>query len=343
LPLVELPKFTREEKDIHRVHRAVEEKKVTREQRQQSALEEKKVTREQRQQSALEEKKVIREQRQQPALEEKKAAREQRRRFRRSEDFLGVQGANPITGMWDISDYTSTTEQMSAETQKRVDNQVKELAEAQRRYEEAQKSHQEMLQRVQALRDEKQEEKEQKKLAEKIKRRRGERWRLTENGWSTDLSPIVQSPCTPTAGEYIKEQMLTFFITDILLATPSSAASSPFIQSPPVTPLNIGSSESQHTVIHELPDPFLVSPSPPSSTNIYTTTTTIIGCDQQQKEQLQRREGEDTEGHLDELMKTRIEHTGSVFGVFLNYFNTTEDALLVAGIFTLGLVGSVFF
>jgi hypothetical protein len=116
--------------------------------------------------------------------------------------------------------------------------------------------------------------------------------------------------------------MLTFFITDILLATPSSAASSPFIWSPPVTPLNVGSSESQHTVIHELPDPFLVSPSPPSSTNIYTTTTTIIGCDQQQKEQLQRGEGEDTEGHLDELMKTRIGHTESVFSVFLTIQRT---------------------
>jgi predicted ribosome quality control (RQC) complex YloA/Tae2 family protein len=188
LPLVGLPKFTREEKDIHRVHRAVEVKKAARVQLRQPAVEVKKAARVQRRQ---------------PALEEKKAAREQRRRFRRSEDFLGVQGANPVTGMWDISDYTSTTEQMSAETQKRVDDQVKELAEAQRRYEEAQKSHQEMLQRIQALRDEKQEEKEQKKLAEKIKRRRGERWRLTENGWSTDLSPIVQSPCTPTAGEYI--------------------------------------------------------------------------------------------------------------------------------------------
>jgi hypothetical protein len=217
LPLVELPKFTRDEKDIHRVHRAVEEKKaarvqlrqpavekkVTREQRQQPAVGEKKVTREQRRQPAVEEKMAAREQRQQPGVEEERATREQRRRFRRSEDFLGVQGANPITGTWDISDYTSTTEQMSAETQKRVDDQAKGLAEAQRRDEEAQKSHQEMLQRVQALRDEKEEEKEQKRLAEKIKRRRGERWRLTENGWSTDLSPIVQSPCTPTAGEYI--------------------------------------------------------------------------------------------------------------------------------------------
>jgi hypothetical protein len=184
--------------------------------------------------------------------------------------------------------------------------------------------------------------------------------------------------------------MLTFFITDILLATPSSAASSPFIWSPPVTPLNVGSSESQHTVIHELPDPFLVSPSPPSSTNIYTTTTTtIIGCDQQQKEQLQRGEGEDTEDRLDELMKKEqlqrgegedpedrldelmkkeqlqrgegedpedrfnklmkkeIGHMGSVFSVFFmwvfDYFDSTEDALLMAGVFTLGFLGSVFF
>jgi len=217
LPLVELPKFTREEKDIHRVHGAVEEKKAARVQLRQPAVEkkaarvqlrqpaveEKKVAREQRQQPAVEEKKVAREQRQQPAVEEKKITREERRRFRGSDDFLGVQGFNPRTGRWDISDYTSTTEQLSEETQKRIDDQAKELAEAKRRYEEVQKSHQEMLQRVQALRDEMEEEKEQKKLAEKMKRRRGERWRLTENGWSTDLSPIAQSPCTPTSGEYI--------------------------------------------------------------------------------------------------------------------------------------------
>ena len=135
-----------------------------------------------------------------------------------------------------------------------------------------------------------------------------------------------------------------------------------------MTPLNVGSSESQHTVIHELPDPFLESPSLPSSTTIYTTTTTIIGCDQQQKEQLQRGEGEDTadllnelmkkeqlqrgegedpEDRLDESMRKEIGHMGSVFGVFLmwvfDYFDNTEDALLMAGIFTFAFVGSVFF
>jgi hypothetical protein len=143
------------------------------------------------------EKKASRVQLRQPSIEEKKAAKEERRRFRRSEDFLGVQGANPITGTWD-SDPTSTTEQMSEETQKRVDDPMKELVEAKKRVEEAQKLFQETLQRIQALRDVKKEEKGQEKLAEKMRRRRGERWRLTETGWtSTELSPIAQSP-----GEY---------------------------------------------------------------------------------------------------------------------------------------------
>jgi hypothetical protein len=147
-----------------------------------------------------------------PAVEKKPAAveeatvKEERRRFRRSEDYLGVQGANPTTGTWD-SDPTSTTEQMSEETQKRVDDHVKVLVEAKKRVEaaqkleqEAQKWFQDTLQKVQALRDVKKEEKEEKeeKLVKKMSRRRGGKWRLTESGWrSTELSPIAQSP-----GEY---------------------------------------------------------------------------------------------------------------------------------------------
>jgi hypothetical protein len=138
-----------------------------------------------------------------PAVEKKLAevkktpAKEERRRFRRSEDFLGVQGANPKTGTWD-SDPTITTEQMSEETQKRVDNQAKKLTEAKIRYEEEQRMHRDVLQIVQTLKAAKKREKEQEKLAEKMRRRRGSKWRLTETGWSNaELSPIAPSP-----GEY---------------------------------------------------------------------------------------------------------------------------------------------
>lgn len=111
--------------------------------------------------------------------------------------------------------------------------------------------------------------------------------------------------------------------------------------------LNGGSIDSQHTIIHKSPSFLEKRPSLASFTNIYITTTTIIGCTQQQKEQSQGGEGEDTEGHLDKLMNTRIGHMGWDFVGFLMWvfdcFDNAGSALLVIGIFTLALMGWAFF
>jgi hypothetical protein len=78
-------------------------------------------------------------------------------------------------------------------------------------------------------------------------------------------------------------------------------------------------------------------PSLASFTNIYITTTTIIGCAQQQKEQLQKGE-EGTGDHLHKLMYPEMGHMESDFGGFsmwvLDYFDKAEGSLLIAGILT---------
>lgn len=145
----------------------------------------------------------------QQIFDEKRSRREQRRSLRESGDFLGVQGANPRTGYWDISDATSSSEpsQMSEETKLKLHQQAKELAEQKRKYEEAQESHQKQLMRVQTSKIMKKKEKgEQKKVELKMKQRRHGKWRLTENGWSSvvepELSPIQQSVAgSPVAGK----------------------------------------------------------------------------------------------------------------------------------------------
>ncbi|RDL33666.1 uncharacterized protein BP5553_08034 [Venustampulla echinocandica] len=99
----------------------------------------------------------------------KKSRKEQRRSLRESGDFLGVQGANPRTGYWDISDTTS-----SSDTAKML-RYLKKRGKAR-----------------------------QIKLAAKMKDRRSKRWRPSETAWSSvvepELSPIEQS----SAGSPVK-------------------------------------------------------------------------------------------------------------------------------------------
>ena len=135
----------------------------------------------------------------QQMYEDKKARRQQRRSLRESGDFLGVQGANPRTGYWDVSSGTSSSEpsQMSEET-KKLNEEARDIEEKKRKYEEAQAKHQAELSRVQSLRDNKKKEKEKRKKMElKMKERRHGKWKLSEHGWSSvaepELSPIVQS------------------------------------------------------------------------------------------------------------------------------------------------------
>lgn len=147
----------------------------------------------------------------QQMFENKKVRREQRKSLQKSGDFLGVQGANPRTGYWDISDATSSSEpsQMSGETQKLLAKHAQEVAERRRRYEEAHLKQQIELRRVQALRDEKKKKLEQKRREMRMKQRGRGKWRLSETGWSSvaepELSPIEQSLAgSPVAGKYLQ-------------------------------------------------------------------------------------------------------------------------------------------
>ena len=145
----------------------------------------------------------------QKIFEDKKAKREQRRSLRESGDFLGVQGANPRTGYWDVSSGTGSSEpsQMSEETMKKLEEEAKNIEEQKQKYDEAKAKHEAELVRVQALRDSKKKEKEKRKKMElKVKQRRYGRWKLGEEGWHSlaepELSPIIQSVAeSPGKGE----------------------------------------------------------------------------------------------------------------------------------------------
>jgi hypothetical protein len=131
---------------------------------------------------------------------EKKARREQRKSLIESGDFLGVQGANPRTGYWDVSTATSSSNpsQPSYETKKKLEQQAKEVEEQRVMYEEAQAKYNAGLERAQTLKAKREADKlEQKRVQSRLKQRRRGRWNAGDNGWSSvaepDLSPIGQS------------------------------------------------------------------------------------------------------------------------------------------------------
>lgn len=146
----------------------------------------------------------------QKMFEDKRVRREQRRSLRESGDFLGVQGANPRTGYWDVSSGTSSSEpsQMSEETKKKLYEQAKNIEEQKQKYEEAKAKHEAELVRVQTLRENKKKDKEKRKKTElKMKQRRHGKWKLSEDGWHSlaepDLSPITQSVAgSPGKGKF---------------------------------------------------------------------------------------------------------------------------------------------
>jgi hypothetical protein len=146
----------------------------------------------------------------QQIFEAKKARREQRRSLVASGDFLGVQGANPRTGYWDVSTATTSSEpsQMSSETRKYLEWQAKAVDEQKMKYEEAQARYSEEFARIQSLKENREAEKiRQKKLRFRSKQRMHGRWNAGENGWSSvaepDLSPIRQSLLgSPTTGQW---------------------------------------------------------------------------------------------------------------------------------------------
>jgi hypothetical protein len=133
-------------------------------------------------------------------FEAKKARREQRRSLIESGDFLGIQGANPRTGYWDISTPTSSSEpsQLSYETRKKLEQLAKDIDKQKTDYEQAQARYNADLSRVQSLKEQREAEKnELKKRRLKLKQRRYGKWNAGDNGWSSvaepDLSPIRQS------------------------------------------------------------------------------------------------------------------------------------------------------
>ncbi|KAH7314188.1 hypothetical protein BKA65DRAFT_411873, partial [Rhexocercosporidium sp. MPI-PUGE-AT-0058] len=154
----------------------------------------------------------------QQMFEAKKVRREQRRSMKESGDYLGVQGANPRTGYWDVSS-GSEPSQMSEETKRKLDEEAKEVAERKRRYEEAEMKHRVELERVQTMRENK------KKMEKKMKQRRRGKWQLSENGWSSvaepDLSPIMQS--------VVGTPIVELSPGDRLFPMPSAADPTPYV------------------------------------------------------------------------------------------------------------------
>ncbi|PBP24114.1 hypothetical protein BUE80_DR005000 [Diplocarpon rosae] len=157
----------------------------------------------------------------QQIFEDKKSRRQQRRSLKDSGDYLGVQGANPRTGYWDVSS-GSEPSQMSDETKRKLDEEARKVAEQKSRYEEAESKHRLELERVMSMRENK------KKLEQKIKQRRRGKWKLSENGWSSvaepDLSPIVQSQ----AGTPVVEVAPG----DRLFPMPTAADPAPYAEAP---------------------------------------------------------------------------------------------------------------
>ncbi|KAI9054675.1 hypothetical protein LZ554_001827 [Drepanopeziza brunnea f. sp. 'monogermtubi'] len=123
-------------------------------------------------------------------FEDKRNRRQQRRSLKESGDYLGVQGANPRTGYWDVSSGSEPSE-VSDETKRKLDEEARKVEEQKRRYDEAEAKHKWELERVSSLRAKK------KKYEQRMKQRRRGKWQLSDNGWSSvaepELSPIVQS------------------------------------------------------------------------------------------------------------------------------------------------------
>lgn len=138
----------------------------------------------------------------QQMFEQKKARREQRRALQESGDFLGVQGANPRTGYFDISDTTSSTELSQTDDLKKcLEVRGRQIGDNQsqiEKFEAADAEHYTGIERAESDRDSrKRDTAEQKKLETKLYPSRLPRWKATENEWSSivepTLSPVEQS------------------------------------------------------------------------------------------------------------------------------------------------------
>lgn len=151
-------------------------------------------------------------QRSRQILEEKRARREERRSFRESDDFLGIQGANPRTGYPDASTATSSSAEdvMSETTRQKLEEDEKRMQSASREYKEALERRETELRRLEVKRErrsrEKKERVEKKRMELRARMRKEGRWRNESHRWSMvtepELSPILQSTTgSPTRGE----------------------------------------------------------------------------------------------------------------------------------------------
>ncbi len=134
--------------------------------------------------------------------EEKKARRVERDSYRNSDDYLGIQGANPLTGYPDPSTATSSTagDGLSTPTRKRLEDEERRVESASREYKAALERREKQVKKVVTERARKRREKKErfaKRRTEMNSRMKDGKWRLEGNKWSlvteTDLSPILQS------------------------------------------------------------------------------------------------------------------------------------------------------
>lgn len=180
----------------------------------------------------------------QQIFEEKKARREERRNFRESDDFLGVQGANPRTGYPDINTDTSssTGDVMSEATRQKLEEDEKRVQSASKEYKDALERREAELRRLgierERRRREKKERAEKKRIEFKAKMRKEGRWRNEGHRWSMvtepEMSPILQST---TGNPKLGKQNVLFFRHSPTLNLPLPLQKRWFQRDPPLLDL----------------------------------------------------------------------------------------------------------
>jgi hypothetical protein len=136
--------------------------------------------------------------------QDKRARREQRRSFRGSDDFLGVQGANPRTGFPDpsIATSSSTGDVISEPTRQKLEEDGRMMESARREYQAALERRERELRRLEMERERRRKD---KRVELRARMRREGRWRSEGSQWNMVaeplLSPILQSTAgSPTRG-----------------------------------------------------------------------------------------------------------------------------------------------
>ncbi|TVY21408.1 hypothetical protein LARI1_G000813, partial [Lachnellula arida] len=147
----------------------------------------------------------------QQMFENKKARREQRRALQESGDFLGVQGANPRTGYFDISDATSSTElsQTTDDMEKNIEVRARQNEDNKtqiEKFEAPEAEHYSGIERAESDRDSsKRDTAEQKKLEIKLYQSHLPRWKAAANEWKSIVEPALSPVEQSLAGSPLRE------------------------------------------------------------------------------------------------------------------------------------------